>query len=133
MALVTQKAGVAVGDLSRTQDSSANRMKQFRAGIQSLKENFAVLVTKALAPVIDWLGRMGQKFQEWGPKLHAWGKKAGEVFKPLLIGLKAVGDTVKAVFSGIWDIIQAHIPVFEGTKGLGSLTTTLGVVVKAFS
>ncbi len=43
--LITEKAGVAMGDLARTQDSAANKAKRLRAEMDNLKEQIA---TKSL-------------------------------------------------------------------------------------
>lgn len=48
--LITERAGVAVGDLARTQDSAANRARQLGAEIQNVKETIGT----ALLPVISF-------------------------------------------------------------------------------
>ena len=52
--LITERSGVAIGDLARTQDSAANHARRLGAEIQNLKEDFAVALTPALSVAVDW-------------------------------------------------------------------------------
>lgn len=54
--LITQKAGVAVGDLERTATSSANRTRQSMANIQTLLDTLASKLNQSFGPqLITWL------------------------------------------------------------------------------
>ncbi|MEM7416790.1 MAG: hypothetical protein AAF389_14890 [Gemmatimonadota bacterium] len=52
--LITERAGVAVGDLARTQDSAANQARALGAEIQNLKEEFAVALLPIFRQAVDW-------------------------------------------------------------------------------
>lgn len=53
--LITERAGVAVGDLERTQDSAANRARAFRAEIRNLAESLSVALLPTMAGVLEKL------------------------------------------------------------------------------
>ena len=64
--LISERAGVAVGDLARTQDSAANTARRIGAQFQNLKETIAVQlmpVIERLLPVLDSLAeKLGKLF-----------------------------------------------------------------------
>jgi len=53
--LITAKAGKAVGDLARTQESAANQAKRIRAEFQTIAEDFASRMLPALAQMLPAL------------------------------------------------------------------------------
>jgi len=58
LALITEKAGVAVGDLARTQDSAANTARRIAARFEDIRDTVATGVMpalEALLPVIEQL------------------------------------------------------------------------------
>jgi hypothetical protein len=52
LTLITERSGVAMGDLVRTQDSAANRAKQLKARFEDLKQEFATSLMPALEELI---------------------------------------------------------------------------------
>ena len=52
LALVTERAGVQVGDLARTQDTAAAQARMLSAEVQNIKEQLAVALTPALTVVV---------------------------------------------------------------------------------
>lgn len=58
LALITERAGVAVGDLARTQDSAANRARAVAAELQNIKDTIA----SALLPVLSFAVEGFSKF-----------------------------------------------------------------------
>ena len=52
LALVTERAGAAVGDLDRTQESAANQARQVAADFRQLKDEIATGLTPALADLL---------------------------------------------------------------------------------
>ena len=140
LALVTDRAGVAVGDLARTQDFAANRMKQYRAGVQSLKDNIALLFTKAVQPLISVFGQLGKElskstptFQRWGDKVEAHMKKVAKAWAPIKKAWRAMWDLAKTSFKGIADIIKAFRVDSVGPKGLGGYLGILNEIVKYYT
>lgn len=88
LALISERAGVAVGDLARTQDSAANRARRLSAGFRDIREALAA----ALLPVFNVL--MGEienllggtaTFVDWlktsGPVMAAWAEVGVAAFK----------------------------------------------------
>lgn len=81
MALITERAGVAVGDLERTQDSSANTARRVFAEIMNLRDGLAVALMPAINVVVGALGEMMgggglqgivTELQRQGPVIGAW-------------------------------------------------------------
>ncbi len=60
--LITEKAGVAVGDLARTQDSAANQARRLRAEFQTMKEDIA---TALLPTFTSLLGLIRDTVDGW--------------------------------------------------------------------
>ena len=58
MALIAQAAGVAVGDLERTQDSSANTARRVTAEFLNLRDGLAMAVMPALNAVLSAVSDM---------------------------------------------------------------------------
>jgi len=55
--LVTERAGVAVGDLERTQDSAANQARALGAEIENLKESIATAMLPAMSTGVTALNK----------------------------------------------------------------------------
>lgn len=67
--LITERAGAAVGDLTRTQDSAANRARQVRAQFMQLAEDLAVSLIPVLESVLPILQKIAERFAEIVPKI----------------------------------------------------------------
>lgn len=67
--LVSERAGVAVGDLARTQDSAANRAKQLRAEWANIAEDFSVRLIPALEQILPVLEELTEKAAAWAETL----------------------------------------------------------------
>ncbi len=51
--LITERAGVAVGDLARTQDSAANRARALGAMLRTIRDEIAVALLPVLSKVVE--------------------------------------------------------------------------------
>lgn len=123
MALISERAGVAVGDLARTQDSAANRARQLGAQFGNVKE----ALSTALLPAFDVLledmsegvggmGEFAEKVRSSGPVVAAWSRVAVESFKfafdaiQLLIGgAFNLGESIGGVLSAAWKLLKGDI------------------------
>lgn len=52
--IITERSGVAVGDLKRTQDSAANQARQLQASIKDLADELSVALLPALAKGVEF-------------------------------------------------------------------------------
>lgn len=63
LALITEKAGVAIGDLNRTQDSAANKARQVAGQFKQIAENVGKDMVPALASILPVLQRIGEAIE----------------------------------------------------------------------
>jgi hypothetical protein len=99
LGLIAERAGVAIGDLDRTQDSAANRARRLGAEFRNIREAIA----SALLPVFEVFLREIENmiggtatFLEWlktsAPVMTAWAEVGVAAFR-------AVGEAVAAAFN----------------------------------
>lgn len=98
LAIITERAGVAVGDLDRTMDSPANRARKLAADIMSLRDALAHALLPAFSVVLGELGKvagsdgftgLSQKVADSGGRIAAWAKFAVEAFKVVASAIAA--------------------------------------------
>ena len=145
MSIISEKAGVAIGDLARTQDSAANRARQLGAQFANVKEALAT----ALLPAFEvFLGELGggvggmEKFTDSlrgsGPVVAAWARVAVESFKftfdaiHLVIGAafnlgESIGGVVRAAFQLLRGDISAAKETLAGAAAQFGETRDLGL------
>lgn len=88
--LITEKAGVAVGDLERTQDSAANQMRQIQARFQDLRDELAIELLPAITNVATGLNDFLKD-----PALQAGAKALGEALaKSLGSAIEVTRETI---------------------------------------
>ena len=100
LAIITEKAGVAVGDLARTQGSSANRARRVTATFRELRDAVAVGLLPAFDQMITKLDISGDQVAELTDdvsKLTAIFFQSG----------RAIGNVFTLVAAAIDGIIQA--------------------------
>jgi hypothetical protein len=69
LALITERAGVAMGDLVRTQDSSANRARQTAAQFKNLAESLATSLMPALTSALGLINSLVDRSGVWVRRL----------------------------------------------------------------
>ena len=87
LALITEKAGVAVGDLARTQDSAANQARQIKAEFQNIADTIALGLLPAFAKLLPLIKDFAETISASLPKM-------AEFF--LILSDFASGDKVAA-------------------------------------
>jgi histidinol phosphatase-like enzyme len=108
LALITQKAGVAVGDLDRTQNSSANVARRLIAMFKELRDVLAKILMPVFGEVLTNLTGQSGKFEEIKNKLmvnanviQAWGRVAISAFatvgKMIMGPVRAIGNMIQAM------------------------------------
>ena len=153
--LITERAGVAVGDLARTQDSAANRGKQLSAQIANIKETLAVaflpVITQHVLPALQSLVQAVQDNQDniirWGTAFIEVGKVAVTTARDLLqivggafgnIGAIIVGvftfdlNLIKTAIVDMKDVVVTNVQqIVESWKGLAGLPAAMDAAVAA--
>ena len=92
--LITERAGVAIGDLDRTQDSAANTARRIAARFRDIRETIAtglLPVFEELLPLFDQLSR----------KAEAFARNTGSVVQALLDLAGVVDSTLSVELAGI--------------------------------
>ncbi len=111
--LITERAGVAVGDLTRTQDSAANTARRLSAKFRDIRDALA----QALLPVFDeWVTVIEDAlggtatFADWliqsQPVFVAWSRVVAEAFL-------AIGRTLHVVMGSIIETIKDIYALFS--------------------
>lgn len=88
LSLISERAGVAVGDLARTQDSAANRARRLGAQFRDIREAIAASLLPVFEVFMDHIEDMmggTATFVEWlktsAPIMTAWAEVAVAAFK----------------------------------------------------
>jgi 6-pyruvoyl-tetrahydropterin synthase len=98
LALITERAGVAVGDLGRTMNSPANTARRLAAQVLTVRDSIAHALLPAMAVVLGELSALGgnagftglaTKIQESSTAIAAWAQFAVETFKTVAMAIAA--------------------------------------------
>lgn len=118
-ALIMEQTTDAQGDFARTQDSTSNKMKTFRARVQDLGASFGKLllpyVNKVLdvfSDLMDWLGKLDGGTRKWVVGIAALAAAIGPVLLVLgmlLPGLSALLGLFGAIISPISLVVAALV------------------------
>jgi len=71
-ALITERAGVAVGDLDRTQDSAANRARRVQASFENLKNQMSTALIPVFESLLGIAEKLATKLESIIPKFQEW-------------------------------------------------------------
>ena len=134
MSLVAERAGVAVGDLARTQESAANRARALGAQFGNVREALAVALIPAFEVLLEEMGGsisgMGQfveKLRGSGNVIGAWARVAVESFKfafdaiqLVIMGAFNLGQTIGEVLRGAFALLRGDLDgAKEALSGVG--------------
>lgn len=98
LALITEKAGVAIGDLERTQDSTANKARRLAAELGNIRETLARSLAPAYGMVVDVLAQVMDGSQGLAGTLTATlGQAIFETVAQLLRFIEAGAGIVKSL------------------------------------
>lgn len=140
LALISERAGVAMGDLGRTMDSPANRARKLRAEVLTLRDDIATGLLPAMGVILGELAKvggsegftgLGQKIKDNSEGIAAWAKFAVETFKTVALAIAApvriafnLGEVLGKVLVAA---AQAMTGNFEGAREtLGSMVGDFG-------
>lgn len=111
LALVTERAGRAIGDLERTQHSTANTAKQLGADVRTIAERLAAAAVGGddFASALRGVEREAQAVARWLEKnqsaLAAWVRVVTTSFKVGVDTVALMGSAIINTFKGIGDAI----------------------------
>lgn len=121
LALIQERAGVAVGDLARTQDSAANRARQLAAQFGNMKEALATALLPAFEVLLGDLTASAGGVDEFvnrlrgsGPVVAAWARVAIESFG---FAFDAVQLLIQGAFNlgqSIGEVLRAAFMLLKG-------------------
>lgn len=96
LALITEKAGAAIGDLARTQTSSANRAKQLSAQFRQLKEDLAVGLLPVLSAALPIIQKLADRLGTLVPKVVEFINVLADIRGVQNIAIKTELDAIEA-------------------------------------
>ena len=124
LALITTKAGVAVGDLSRTQNSAANQARRVKAAFQDIGTTISLAVIPAFLALLPLLLKVADFIAETLPKIGETISFLADMAGLVDTGTKAVErtiETVKTVDLLLRDQIRTRDELTASVKRLGEL------------
>lgn len=95
LALITERAGVAIGDLERTQFSSANQARFLAAEFKNVAEQVATALMPALSAMLPVLRSLVEKTGEWATQLAGIMDTARIIMSDLNPTLEANLNTIR--------------------------------------
>lgn len=120
LALITEKAGVAVGDLERTSSSAANVFRRLASRFKEIRDAFTTALMPMFAKILEDLEANEQKFLDFRDKIientaviSAWGTVFIEV-------LKLVAQAMLAPFRMLLDYKRVFIEMMEVATSIAS-------------
>ena len=117
LALITEKAGRAVGDLERTQDSAANKLKRLGAVVRQLQDDFL----SGLAPALDKvLGQFGDGEEGARDLATEIGERLGTAVIDFVTFIRDNKDEIREFGELLGDIasgLNTVLNVFRGAVG----------------
>lgn len=119
--LMVERAGPALGDLERTQDSTANRARNLKAEYENLKIELATGLLPVFASVIDYLHTNRERLGE--------NARAAGAFARILVGVLA------AAFNTVGSLIAGSFMTALGAARtlLASVAFTINTVVESLA
>ena len=123
--LITERAGVAVGDLARTSDSAANRARALQAEIRTLAESLSVALLPAMAFVLEKVIAFVGGMKIWIAEIRL-GWATLQFWKESLIGsAESMLAAEVRMEQMILDLVHVKAEVAGLGTSLGSLNNTL--------
>lgn len=101
LALITERAGVAMGDLARTQGSTANQAKRLGAEFRNIAENFAT----EMLPV---LGEMLPLFRELATAAASFATEAARTFTTMIDAIGLTDPVVRTAINSFNQLTDAQ-------------------------
>lgn len=106
LALVTDRAGVAIGDLERTQDSLANQLRRVNAAFQDLRN----LAGVQLVAAIGQLGNVGDQATSTFDVFRVVIEKVGTAIRATVAAFQILGPAAAVAVQAVQSFFQAITP-----------------------
>jgi hypothetical protein len=118
LALISEKAGVAVGDLDRTQGSAANVARRLAAQFKEIRDAIATALMPAFQQILDRLAGSKDRFDdikdaivESSGLISAWASL-------FINSLRLIFAPLKLVVTMLWNMVQIGV---DAVKVIGNL------------
>ena len=119
LALITERAGSAVGDLNRTQGSSANVAKRLTSRFKEIRDAVATALMPAFQDIIESLEKNEQKFINFKAKIL---ENSGLISAWALVfveSLKLIGTYIAGIITNFQNMGEIFVNVVEMAKAAG--------------
>ena len=137
LALITERAGVAIGDLGRTMDSPANRARKLGTEFLSLRDSMAQGLLPAFTVVLGELEGGTSRFKDLSASIQnnssriaAWAKFAVAAFKTVAKAIAGVFTVAFSLGQVLGRLLTAAVQAMTGN--FAGAKETLGDVVTEF-
>lgn len=123
LALISERAGVAMGDLARTMDSPANQARRIRAEFLTFRDNVAHALLPALTVIMQEIGALsgsdgfaglGETIGRNSQRIAAWAKFAVEAFKTVAMAIAAPIRIAFNLGEVIGKVLTAAVQAMKG-------------------
>lgn len=130
LAIITDKAGVAVGDLERTKDSAANRAKKLTAQFETLKETLAEALQPAFEVFLDLVSFSDQEVESFDNRLKNSTQTLAEVARWTVIVGRTVWEQIRLISALTKNLVEAAIHAVRSAVA-GGIAGVSGMILKA--
>lgn len=107
LALIQERAGVAIGDLARTSDSAANRARALGAQLGNIREELATALLPAFGVFLEEMTAGVGGLDGFTESLRGSGQTVAAWARVVVESLKFVGQAFSLVIGGAFDLGQA--------------------------
>lgn len=147
LALISERAGVAMGDLGRTMDSPANQARRIRAEFLTFRDDVAHALLPALTVIMQEIGMLsgsegfaglGEAISQNSQRIAAWAKFAVETFKTVALAMAAPIRIAFNLGEVIGKVLVASVQALKGDfeaarETMGSILGDFGDIGAAVS
>lgn len=113
LALISERAGKAMGDLERTQGSAANTGRRVTARMKDLRDTLATALLPAIAEVLNSLDGMSGQFESMGEAVRANHAKISGWSKFTIKAVKFIGQSFSTLVRIVFNVGQAIGRIFQ--------------------
>ena len=116
LALITERAGVAIGDLNRTQGSAANVAKRLTANFKEIRDAIATALMPAFQNILESLEKNEQKFIDFKDKIL---ENSGVISAWAMVfveSLKFVGIFIMGIITNMQNMGEIFVNMVEMVK-----------------
>lgn len=118
LSLITEKAGVAVGDLDRTQGSAANVARRMSASFKDIRDTIASALMPAFGDVLEWLNDAQGSFDNMKQAIKDNSDQIAQFGRVFFAWMKAIAMSLAVPIRALFNMGQM---IFDVTRAMRDL------------